>query len=268
MKKELKKTGKVKSRKKAPKTAFTRKLRLITFYFSLLFIIVSIGIVLSLTVLFKIDKVDVDGDTRYDKNKIISECTIKKGENLLLADSKDCKEKVENEFPYIDEVCVNKCIPSKVVLKIKEAQVFGTIELENNKYAIISDSTKVLDIVDTPPEGFAIIKGTNIKDVELSQHLHLDNDYIKNEFLDITAALRKYDITNVTEIDLANGLNINLIYDGRIRIILGRNDDIDYKVQTANEIIKNKLNSTERGTLDLSVTSEDGHSYFMPEYVS
>ena len=267
MKKEVKTKKKMRSRKKAPKTAFARRFRLVTFYFSLLFVIVSIGIVLSLTVLFKIDKVDVEGDTRYDKNEIVSKCTIKNGENLLLANSKNCKEKIENDFPYIDEVCVNKCIPSKVVLKVKDAKVFGIIELEGNKYAIISDSTKVLDIVDTPPEGFAIIKGTNIKDVKLSQHLLLDNDYIKNEFLNITSALRKYDIDNVTEIDLSNCLNISLIYDGRIKIVLGRNDDIDYKVQTANEIIKNKLNSTERGVLDLSVTSEDGHSYFMPEYL-
>lgn len=268
MKDDLKNKRKKKTRKKAPKTSFGRKLKKVTFYFGLLSIIVFIGVLLSLTVLFKIDTVEVAGDTRYDKNDIASECTIKKGENLLLADAKSCKEKIEKEFPYIEEVSIDKRIPSKIIVNVKEAAVSGVIELDDNMYAVVSDKAKVLDIVESPLDGYAIIKGTNIKTANKSEYLSLADDHLRYAFQDLMEVLKKYDFHNITEIDLINFLNISITYEDRVKILLGSDDSLDYKLQTANEIIKNKLNSTERGVLDLSVVSEDGHSYFMPEYVS
>lgn len=263
----LEKKKQVKQKKRAPKTVFVRKARLVIFYFSLLFFIVLIGIIFSLTVLFKIDTIEVIGETRYDKNEIVSQCIIKKGENLLITNTKKCKEGIERDFPYIENAEVSRCVPSKIVINVKESNICGYIGINDNRYVIISDKAKVLDVVDTPTEGCALIKGINIKNDHNYQSVSLEDDHVKYIFVEIMRYINKYEIDKITEIDLMNILNLSLTYDGRIKIVLGSNDELDCKMQTAVEIIKNKLNETDKGTLNLSVISEDGHSYFMPEYI-
>ena len=66
------------------KSARRRKIRLWLLYFLMTVCILCIGIALSLTVLFKIDTIEVVGETRYDTDQIIALSGIEKGQNLFL----------------------------------------------------------------------------------------------------------------------------------------------------------------------------------------
>ncbi|MGN1203127.1 MAG: cell division protein FtsQ/DivIB, partial [Eubacterium sp.] len=62
---------------------------------------VAVGTVLSLTVFFQIDTINVTGNTIYTKDEILAQCTIDKGENLFLSDTETAKEMLEQNLPYI-----------------------------------------------------------------------------------------------------------------------------------------------------------------------
>ena len=59
-----------KKRKQKKRSVFKYKLKMFLFYFSVLLIFVGVGVFVSFTVLFKIDTINVNGETRYDKNEI------------------------------------------------------------------------------------------------------------------------------------------------------------------------------------------------------
>jgi hypothetical protein len=54
-------------------------------------------------------------------------------------------------------------------------------------------------------------------------------------------------------------------YDNRLKIEIGADEDLNYKVITAKEIIMNKIGSSEKGTLDLKNLKKENRSYFTSE---
>lgn len=256
-----------KRRKKSRKSAFYRKLRLTVFYSTVLLAVVGTGIILSLTVLFKIDRIEVVGDTRYDKEAIVAASGIHTGENLFLAHPEPGIAVIAHDMPYIDTVTIDRKIPSKMVIEVSEAVPAGLVEYEG-KYVVVSDTTKILEICDQPIEGVPIIKGIEVENIELADTLFFKNDGVKQVLHSVSEETRKNGLKEINEIDLTDLSNITLWYQNRIKIVLGNAEDLDYKFQTAVAILTTRLGPQERGTLNLSVVSRDSHSYFMPEYMT
>ena len=67
---------------------------------------------------------------------------------------------------------------------------------------------------------------------------------------------------SLKEVDLTDMNNIIVNYDNRIRIEIGSEKDIEYKILTAKEIILKKLNNTDNGTLDVKNVKSENRSYF------
>ncbi|MBP3320559.1 MAG: hypothetical protein J6K87_02835, partial [Clostridia bacterium] len=69
----------------------------------------------------------------------------------------------------------------------------------------------------------------------------------------------------IKSIDISDKNNIILNYDNRINILFGDYKDIEYKILTISEIILNRINNTETGTLDTRELTETNRSYFNVE---
>ena len=64
-----------------------------------------------------------------------------------------------------------------------------------------------------------------------------------------------------TRIDMGLGTDAYFVYDGRIKVLLGTFNNLDYKLSVAALLLKNEsgeyLSSTDRGTLDVSSQLDD-----------
>ena len=77
-----------------------RKLRMVLFYVGTFLLVITAAIVLSLTVLFRIDSIEVDNSSRYSSEEILKACGIEDGENLFLADVEGARKKIDQALPY------------------------------------------------------------------------------------------------------------------------------------------------------------------------
>ena len=250
------------------KSARRRKIRLWLLYFLMTVCILCIGIALSLTVLFKIDTIEVVGETRYDTDQIIALSGIEKGQNLFLCKTQKGSEAIEHAMPYIETAEITRSLPSKIQIHITETVPVGLVEYAG-QYVVISSSGKVLETTATEIEDLPVIKGLEIQSAELGSVMEYQDETVKDILEDSTQAITATGMQDIKEIDLTSPTNPKLNYQDRILIKLGQPIDLVIKLRNAMVALQPEhIQTYERGTLDLSLTAEDGRSFFNPDYVS
>jgi cell division protein FtsQ len=244
-----------------------RKHRALLFFYLFTFVtVLTAAVALSLTVLFKIDSIEVQGTSRYSAEEIIRISGIRKGDNLFLTKTREAGQKIQSSLPYIGTAKVSRRLPAKIRITVSEEAASGAVEY-NKKYAIVSASGKVLEFADSIPQGCPAIKGLKLSGAQVGKNIVYQDTSQEAVFRDLTAAIASSKLEKVTTIDLSNSYKIQIIYDGRITMNLGLSSDFDYKLRFAKSILDaGKIKETEHGTLNLSVVAEENNAYFDPDY--
>ena len=96
-------------------------------------IAVAVGLILSLTVFFKIETIEAEGLTHYTPEEVIQTTGIQLEDNLFRADDRKVSQALTDTYPYIESVQLASLrnLPSKLTLKITEAQPLGTFLQED-----------------------------------------------------------------------------------------------------------------------------------------
>lgn len=225
-----------------------RKRNLTLHYILVLILVIAVGTVLSLTVLFNITAVEVSGDVPYEAQMIIDCSNIRNGDNLLRTKTKKAEDKILQQLVYIDTVHIKKILPSKILIQVTRSEPFANLEYDG-KFLLISKKGKILESRREPEEGLFMIKGYEPVSVSVGSVL-TSEDKAKDKLLDtIYTELENIKIDKNMEIDITDRYNIKLLYDGRINIELGSQNDIEYKIRYAKTVIDTKIPEKKMGTL-------------------
>nr|WP_319487503.1 FtsQ-type POTRA domain-containing protein [uncultured Caproiciproducens sp.] len=243
--------------------------RCLLLFYIFMFIAVVVGaVVISLTVLFKIETIEVSGTSRYSAEAIVQAANIKKGENLFLANTKNAAASIQQKLPYIGAAKVSRRLPAKILIEVKEEAISGAMEYKG-KYAVVSVNGKVLELTDKMPGNCPAIKGLSLSKIEVGKNIVYGDTTQQDTFKSLTTAISSNKLDKITEIDLSNSYKIQIIYDGRIIMNLGLPSDFDYKIRFAKSILdEGKIKDNEKGTLNLSVAVEDNNAFFDPNYTT
>lgn len=232
-----------------------RKRKVFEALFFTLLIAIGIFVALSLTVLFKIETIDVKGDTRYSQEQVIEAAQVNLGDNLWLTTSGKLTEKASVALPYVKKIKVSRSVPANIVLEVIETTPKYSIKADD-KYVLIDESGKVLEtgaakkgktVLLSGIECEAFVPGMPIK--VISQ----ENYELAMEIVSYADAKEM----NLTKIDVSDINQITAIYNSKIRLEFGSGTDLEAKTKMASEIIKtlNEEKNTQEGVINLkSVT--------------
>ena len=230
-------------------------------------VILIVGVVLSLTVLFKTQSYEVIGNTLYLESDIIATCGIEKGENIFLAAKGPAEERIISRFPYVEDARVSFSIPDTIKIEITEAAEGYLFKLSSTEYLVISTKGRVLNRV-TDPHGYdlPIFIGPTLRSGEIGDPVSYEDDAVLGIIDDITQVFADNGYQDITEIDATDTANITFTYDARIKVKLGIPEDLSYKIRTAMTIISGNLDvnpaSLPMGVLDVSRCNVTKKSYF------
>ncbi len=248
---------------KEPVKPYIRKMRRILLGATTILILVAICVGMSLTVFFKIDEITVEGKTRYDEEDIIAASMINKGDNLLLCDTSQGVEKIQKEFAYIENVDIEKKLFNKINIKVVEAKPSSVVE-NGGKYIVLSESGKIIEINNKNKyDDIPAILGADLKNVKLASKIQYKDANLKKYLDRIIDAIGKYKIHDIKTIDISNTASIKLIKGTGFEIIIGSFEEIEYKLETASNILSKNVRDNENGTLDVSLASPDGGKSYL-----
>lgn len=238
--------GRAARRRKRSKKKYT------LYYLLALVLMLCIGVALSLTVFFKIESIQVVGDTRYAKEQLIDAAGIRRGENLFRVSQKDSSEKLIAGYPYIAQVRLQRVLPNSLLLHVTEAQPKAAIET-GQAYMLLDERARVLEAdLAACPEGYFRVVGFSAEGLPPGAFLAEQDQERLRVLLEIQASITANALSKIKLADLSNLADIWLLYDGRVAIELGGQLDIDYKIRAAKSVIDVSVTDTTVGTLDVS----------------
>lgn len=247
---------------KAPSSPRVRKIKRVLFYIVTILVLVVICALVSLTVFFKIDSIQVEGKIRYESDEIISASMIKQGDNFILCKTSPGEREIYEKFPYIEEVDIYKKLFNKIIIRVKEATPTSIIE-SGGKYILLSESGKIIDISTDRQSNVPIILGARLEKPKLSSSVRYQDENIKEYIDEMIACAEKYDIGTLETIDISNLSKIVLKISRGLSIVIGAPENIDYKLKTASKIMDQNISENDKGILDVSLAAtEGGKSYF------
>lgn len=256
-------------KKKKPVTPAMRKARNILVMVSLLLVVLIVGAVLSLTVFFKTENIEVYGIDRYTKKEIVTASGLNMGENIFTAAKKQAGERIERIYPYVEEAEVYSIFPNSIGINLTMAKPACKINAIGGCY-IVSDKGKVLEVTSSSADeaDVPLIEGVQIKGRAEGEFVDFGSDTLTNalfEMFDAFEALGRDSITAINVITKEDIFELRFVYDDRIVVYMGLPDEITYKIKAADKIIE-KLDAEDgkmiAGELDVSQCHDTMRSYF------
>ena len=180
----------------------------------------------------------------------------------------DVADKITQKLPLIGSAEINKKLPDKVVIKVKDA-VTDMVFIHKNKYLYTCDY-KAVKYSDKAPEKEVIIIakiGTvNLgNDVEISEENKQAISLVNEEF-------QKQGIDDINQIDVKDLTDISIICLNRFKVMLGSSDNLEYKIANVKQIIESvdkKYGNKVQGTIKVQTLSDENNkSYFQIGSVS
>lgn len=210
-----------------------------------------IMLILSTTLLFNVENVNVTGASNYTAQEIIDASGIKAGDNLVRMTSERMADKIEEKLVYIENAEITRSFPDTLVINV-EASVPAANFICDKYILLISRSGKVLEQINEPKAGLLNFTGTEPKSGLLPGDVFESEDEHKtaiiNELMEYYAKSEK-SAEGVTLIDVSDRSNISYTYDGRIVVKLGTINDIDYKMDFSREIVTKQIGERTEGVL-------------------
>lgn len=258
----------VQKRNKKPLSPTARKLRNIAVSVLIVLVVLIAGAILSLTVLFKTENINVSGAGAYSKQDIINASGLQLGDNIFTSPKGRAAERLEKKYPYIEKADVYSVFPNSINIDITLADPAYVIEGLGGFY-IVSDKGKVLEVSSTDDEAdVPIIEGVSVEGKPAGEFIEYDSELISTSLEELFAAFNLMNSEKITAINIeADGESFSMkyVYDNRIVVYLGIPEHIEYKVQTAETIIKEKVDvggAMVAGDLDVSMCYDTMKSYF------
>ncbi|HEY8361509.1 MAG TPA: FtsQ-type POTRA domain-containing protein [Tissierellaceae bacterium] len=215
-----------------------RKMRRKRVFFRILLlgVVISLFIILAFNAdIFSIKEIDVMGNNKLSKDNIKLGSSISIGENIFKVSTRDGERNLKN-LAYIKDVNIKRKLPNKILIEVAERKEVAQIK-NISSYAIIDEEGFILDIKNDESENLPLINGLNIDDKKIGENIN-DTNSIKEtfEFISVGHALGL--LQKMKEIDMADNDNINITLNNGILIAFGSINNVKYKLNLLNEVIK------------------------------
>ena len=89
-------------------------------YKLLMFFVICGAIVAAMAVFFKVDTIEVTGNSRYTPEEIADSGNIHVGDNMFLINKFKAAEAITQKLPYISSVRISRKLPDTLCIRVEE----------------------------------------------------------------------------------------------------------------------------------------------------
>lgn len=242
------------------------KLRKLIYILLIILAVAVAMVVLSLTVLFKIETITIKGNEIYSEKEITAVLPIEKEKNLFLTDLDGAAQKLEESLPYIYNAEVTRKLPSTIVVNITETQTVYSIKNKDKTYTLLDDNFKVLEASAAENPGDSIeIKKLALASANEGMTADISDEQVKKDLTALAAIIKELQLEDEITAIYSTDINNNyMVYDGRIIYKLGTAEDLENKVYSALAATEKLSETNPNAQGEMSVTG-DKQVYFTEE---
>ena len=229
-------------------------------------LLAAVAIVAALTLFFKVETVEVSGNSRYTPEEILSVSGIQKGDNLILLDKYGIARRLYTRLPYITDVSMRRSLPGTLLVEVTETKVAGAVK-GAGAWWLIAPNGKVLEAsTEANAQNYMHLEGMNPavlavgKRLELNEEGHLSTDRL----MELLSEMESRGMLEKTDsIDASDPEILVIRYDGRFRVELYYDADFSFKMSCLQGTVA-QLQPNEQGTIRMTM-KDDNEVRFIPD---
>lgn len=245
--------------------------------------LVVAGIALSVTLLFKISAITVQGLEEplpgeaglYTEEQVVAAFGVRPGDNIFSFRVAEKEQKLETALPLLEKVSLRRKYPGAVEISVQPA-VATYCTQTGGGWAVLSSGLRVMALAAEQPEGLTVLwgdtavsgLGTALDWTQTVTEQQEDGSLLsRTEKTDIpeqaiTALAEAELLGELTALDFTDLNAITVLYQNRIAVRLGSLNSLDYKLQLVGYILRNEdgkgCSAADQGVLDAGSIRADG----------
>lgn len=217
------------------------------YFFLILILVLGIGVLLSVTLFFNINKIDVKGNVDYSSQDIINVSGIGIGDNMVRLDAAKAEQNILNSMVYIEEADISKHYPDTLEINVTKCVATASVQCENG-YLLVSKKGKILEKVESAKDDIMVINGFEPSDETVGTYLSSADEQKTDIFFEITDSISDDEKGKIKSVDMTDKYDIKVNFDNRITFELGNANDVKYKLSLADTVLKD-LGDDKKGTM-------------------
>jgi len=233
------------------------------FKLAVLLFIICISIVFLLSSnFFRISNIIVEGNNNVSKEEIIRLSSIYYGQNIFQINKKKSMRNILQN-PYSEYIKISRRLPRTVTIDIIERKPIALVPyvgsyLSIDKNGIILEVNTKISKKDIP-----IIQGLKFNNFKIGDKLNLEDKQQFDTTVNIINAVNKAEFVNeISGIIMEDIENLKMTTRKGITILLGNDNNIEYKVSFAKTMYDDASQKYLKGTIDIV---HYGNPVFSPE---
>lgn len=236
---------------------------------AILLIALLAGLTYGFITVFKVTAYQVDGTARYTPEQVFEASGLELGKNLFFSSIGEAEEQLEVMLPYIGSAEIKRKLPGTFLCAITETQA-AVYTPDGEGFMLIDKNGKILErAVAAPQTGIPLLSCPEPvkKDIGLVVEFQKPQDAFENPldtYKKLLAAIETSSMADITHVDMANPLDVWLVYQDRIKMHLGTPAQLESRLKFAVTVIEreNVISPVQHGQIDLTILKT---AYFRPE---
>ena len=211
----------------------------------------------AMAIFFKVEKIEVSGNSRYTSQQVVDVCGVEQGDNLFFMNKYEVAGRISQALPYVESVSINRKLPESLCIRVTECVCDVALEQAGGVW-LLCQTGKVVDFVEVKPEGSAVVTGVTLAEPAVGGSLAAaeGSEAALTELRDLLDHLRaKGMLADVQEIHLEREDCVSFRYLDRLNVEIPWESDLDYKLDFLAAVVA-KLEDYETGTLKMMVDGE------------
>lgn len=234
--------------------------------FGFLYKLLSIALILAAiivgcVVFFRVNKIVVEGNSKYNAQVLIEATGVEEGDNLFTLDKYQMSRQILTRLPYVDDVLIYRRLPDTLVISITERIPVAAIQ-GDGAWWILDAKTQILERTDfAGAAAFPEVTGITPTAPTVGMKLSVaeENQFRLDGLCGLLKALSAREAADQAEgFDLTAINSIQMKYAGRYTVKLPMSTDFDYEVRKIIGTVE-RLPETESGLIDLTLDPDEIH---------
>ncbi len=223
-----------------------------------------LALMLGVSVFFKVNRVEVRGNSLYDSQTVLSASGIEVGDTLLTVNKGKAAAKIEVALPYVEHVRVSRVLPDTIVIEITESEAVFSVVSDTGEYWLMNYRGKLLESVsEEVAQAHGSIAGfTVIAPVVGETAVPSSTEAFEAALLVLSEMSGTGLLGNFTRLDTTKTYDIVMWQGEQYEICLGSTEEMDYKFRFLKAVLE-ELSDNQPGTIDLTFR-EEKVAKFMP----
>lgn len=231
-----------------------RRKRMMNVYaFTVIIIVLTIGVTMCFTFLFNIDKIIVSGESEdYTSLQIVEASEINAGDNMLRLDARKAEQNILDKLTYVETAEVGRDFPSTLKITVTRCipgfniRYDGGVLLVSRKGKILSDGEVYTDIENIP-----IISGYMPSEKSVGKMTKSESSDKDAAFAQILKRFENGEGKNISSVDITNEYDIVVTYRNGMIFRMGNWSNMSYKLDLAESVMNDESIKGKKGYITM-----------------